>query len=215
MDVMAIIVGDIHGNVEKVKTFLAYKPEAEHVALGDYMDSIMEPVGRQIETLQLLMSSNVVLLWGNHDLHYLTKQLFQFAGYNSDHAQEFQEILEANVSRFYPAYVADGWLCTHAGVHRILAKDRTVQDLERLFCEEWQKYLQDRSRGYRFKSIFTFDYMCEGELAPDSIKQVFGHDELSDAAFINPKCVSIACSDSGAVWIFDTETNEIKDILIC
>jgi hypothetical protein len=209
---VAIICGDIHGNVEKVKTFLAYKPEAEHVAVGDYLDSFFEPVARQIEALQLLMSSNAVLLWGNHDLHYLQPPLFQFAGFNLDHANVFQEILEANIRRFKPAYVADGWLCTHAGVHRILAKDRTVQELERLFCEEWELYLQDISRGYRFKSIFSFDFMCEGELAPDSIKQVFGHDELSDAAFINPNCVSIACSDPGTVWIFDTTTNKIKNI---
>lgn len=209
---MAIIVGDIHGNVEKVKTFLAYKPEAEHVALGDYLDSFTESVDRQIETLQLLMSSNAVLLWGNHDLHYLKTPLFQFPGFNLDHAQEFQEILETNKNRFKAAYVEDGWLCTHSGVHRVLVKDQSVYKLESLFCEEWELYLQDRGRGYRFKSIFTFDFMGEGSLAPDSIKQVFGHDELSDAAFINPNCVSIACSDPGTVWIFDTTTNEIKNI---
>ena len=210
---MAIICGDIHGYLEKVKAFLAYKPEAEHVAVGDYMDSFTEPVVRQLEALQLLMSSNTVLLWGNHDLHYLKNPLFQFAGFNLDYAQKFQDILETNIRRFKPAYVAEGWLCTHAGVHRILAKDRTVQELERLFCEEWQLYLLDRGRGYRFKSIFTFDFMGKGSLSPDSIKQVFGHDELSDAAFINPNCVSIACSDPGTVWIFDTTTNEIRNIV--
>jgi hypothetical protein len=35
---MAIVVGDIHGDVEKVQVFLCYKPEVEHVALGDYLD---------------------------------------------------------------------------------------------------------------------------------------------------------------------------------
>ncbi|MDD2540636.1 MAG: hypothetical protein PHH28_06280 [Desulfuromonadaceae bacterium] len=30
---MAIIVGDVHGNVEKVRAFLDYKPEEEHIAL--------------------------------------------------------------------------------------------------------------------------------------------------------------------------------------
>ena len=45
---MAIIVGDIHGNVEKVRVFLEYRPEVEHVALGDYVDSFTEPVDRQV-----------------------------------------------------------------------------------------------------------------------------------------------------------------------
>ncbi len=48
---MAIIVGDIHGNVEKVKTFLVYKPGDVHVALGDYLDSFHEPQERKIGTL--------------------------------------------------------------------------------------------------------------------------------------------------------------------
>jgi hypothetical protein len=209
---MAIIVGDIHGNLEKVQAFLSYKPDQEHVALGDYLDSFTEPQERQLETMQLLLDSSAVLLWGNHDLHYLRNPLFYFAGYNLDWSERFCELLENEINRFLPAYVADGWLCTHAGVHKGIVKDRSVYDLERLFCEEWSLYLQDRSRGYRFNSIFTFDFMCEGVLAPDSIKQIFGHDELSDAAFVNPNCVSIACSQKGTIWVFDTETCEIKNI---
>lgn len=36
---MAIIVGDIHGGSKKARMFLEYKPEVEHVILGDLMDS--------------------------------------------------------------------------------------------------------------------------------------------------------------------------------
>jgi len=36
---MAIIVGDIHGDREKAQAFLAYRPDALHVALSDYLDS--------------------------------------------------------------------------------------------------------------------------------------------------------------------------------
>jgi len=92
---MAIIVGDIHGKVEKVTAFLAYKPDAEHVALGDYLDSYGEPIERQLESLQLLMNSEAVLLLGNHECHYLKYPLFQFAGYQVDHAGILQDILES------------------------------------------------------------------------------------------------------------------------
>lgn len=212
---MAIIVGDIHGNVEKVRSFLDYKPHAEHVALGDYLDSFTEPFERQLEALQLLLDSDVTLLWGNHDLHYLQGPLFQYPGFQIEYALSLQNILEDNINRFKATCVADGWLCTHAGVHQRIVNGRSVRGLERLLCEEWELYLQDRSRGYRFKSIFTFDFMADGVLTPDSIKQIYGHDELSDAAFVNPNCVSIACSDSGSAWIFDTATNEIKNIGVC
>jgi hypothetical protein len=52
---MAIIVGDIHGDIEKTRTFLAYRPEEEHVALGDYLDSFTERVEQQLESLHLLI----------------------------------------------------------------------------------------------------------------------------------------------------------------
>jgi predicted phosphodiesterase len=112
---MAIIVGDIHGDVAKASAFLAYEPAQEHVALGDYLDSFSESYESQIECLQLLMESNAVLLLGNHECHYLKKPLFQFAGFNYDYLRIFQDLLELNILRFKVAHAVDGWLCTHAG----------------------------------------------------------------------------------------------------
>ena len=77
---MAIIVGDIHGDIEKAGAFLAYNPDDEHIALGDYLDSFSIRVEQQTECLNLLMESNSVLLLGNHECHYLRNPLFQFAG---------------------------------------------------------------------------------------------------------------------------------------
>ena len=51
---MAIIVGDIHGNLEKARRFLAYRPDQPHVALGDYVDSFHEPIEAQVATVELL-----------------------------------------------------------------------------------------------------------------------------------------------------------------
>ena len=113
---MAIIVGDMHGNVEKVKAWLAYKPEVEHVALGDYLDSFYEPQERQIETLELPLKSDAVLLWGNHELNYVDHAPWLSAGYQYGLEKPYIDRLEANISRFEAAYAVDGWLCTHAGV---------------------------------------------------------------------------------------------------
>ena len=211
---MAIIVGDIHGNHEKARAFLNYRSEQEHIALGDYLDSFLEPAERQLETLELLMSSKAVLLWGNHDLHYLDYPQFQFAGYNLAWAGDFGQVLEKNIDRFVPSYLADGWLCTHAGVNSALVHGRSAQELDRLFCESWEEYLMDRAAGgkYRFKSIFTFDFLSVAMLVSDSIRQVHGHDEHSVPEFIKPNCVSIGCNDNGSAWIFDTETSEIKNL---
>lgn len=207
---MAVVIGDIHGDVEKAKAFLAYKPAALHVCLGDYLDSYLEPFERQLACLHLLMYSDSVLLWGNHDVHYLRRPIFQFPGYQQEHAAIYQELLEQNIVRFKVAHVADGWLCTHAGVHSgFTAKQDDVVELADMFNSAWESYLINRKEGYRYKTIFRFDFMAEGVLAPTNIKQVYGHNELSPAEFVNQYCVSIACNDKGVAYLFDTENTEI------
>lgn len=207
---MAIVIGDIHGDVDKARAFLAYKPKALHVCLGDYLDSYLEPFERQLECVHLLMDSNAVLLWGNHDVHYLREPIFQFPGYQQKYAALYQELLEQNIVRFKAAYVADGWLCTHAGVHSgFTAKQDDVAVLADMFNCGWESYLNNRQEGYRYKTIFQFDFMFERALVPTNIKQVYGHDELSPAEIVNLSCVSIACNEKGVVWLFDTENTEI------
>ena len=139
---MAIIVGDIHGDVEKARAFLEYEPAEEHVALGDYLDSFSESLESQVECLQLLMNSQAVLLLGNHECHYLKKALFRFAGFNYDHLRIFQDILEQNIQRFKAAYAVDGWLCTHAGLHRgLTAGVKNVDRLASLLNRSFERYL--------------------------------------------------------------------------
>jgi hypothetical protein len=115
---MAIVIGDLHGDLEKTKAFIAYKPKEKHVALGDYVDSFFVRPEQQIEALKLLLASNCVLLWGNHDLQYLPQRPWICSGYQEKEAylycHLFAPALENN--RLKAAYAADGWLCTHAGV---------------------------------------------------------------------------------------------------
>lgn len=112
---MSIIVGDIHGNVEKVRAFLEYKPEEEHIALGDIVDSELEPPSRQIECLNLLFESKAILLWGNHDIQYADfPYTYSCSGYIQDNP--VPQIVRDNQQRFKAAHAVDGYLLTHAGV---------------------------------------------------------------------------------------------------
>jgi len=69
---MAIIISDIHGDIEKARAFLAYRPEAEHIVLGDLVDNVRKGItlDDELACLDLLFSSNTKTLWGNHDLAY-------------------------------------------------------------------------------------------------------------------------------------------------
>lgn len=112
---MAIVIGDIHGNVEKTKAFLDYKPEELHVSLGDIVDSDIEPPSRQIECLNMLFDAGSVLLWGNHDIQYAN---FPYKYLCSGHIQDnpVPQIVRDNQHRFKAAHAVDDYLLTHAGV---------------------------------------------------------------------------------------------------
>jgi len=228
---MAIVVGDIHGNVEKVRVFLDYRPEQEHIALGDYFDSFYEPLERQLECLQLLLYSPAVLLWGNHDLQYLSTPPWYCLDYQHGSKQPLVDIIEANKWRFKAAYAVDGWLCTHAGVHVSIAKRKSVvPDIaDRLnaymsnFLENPVTYQQDnfiasgppifnvgKRAGHgnaRFSGIFWFDFQKETGLAP--IKQIFAHTELSEPVVAENFVALDTSNVRDKCWLYDTVTNEL------
>ena len=147
---MAIIVSDIHGDINKARAFLAHEPGAEHIVLGDLCDNsnIGITLDDELACLDLLFASDAVLLWGNHDLAYTLEQPWRCNTWHAlpseDKIQQYIERSEylrrvynefgdvfvrdilserfvKNRHRMRVAYVVDGWLCTHAGISPILA----------------------------------------------------------------------------------------------
>ena len=124
---MAIIIGDIHGDLAMVEAFLGYKPDAEHIALGDFIDS-RNPEANLWDELRCLdrllksaLDSNTVLLWGNHDLAYTCEQPWKLRLYSHEIFEtRYASAREKGLLR--AAYAVDGWLCTHAGVSTALTR---------------------------------------------------------------------------------------------
>jgi len=118
---MAIIASDIHGDPAAARAFLEYQPDELHVCLGDLVDSRDKNITEANEKrcLDLLLQSDSILLWGNHDLAYLREEPWRaFCDFQGRVWPEFQFAR----SRFLAAYAVDGWLCTHAGVSPGLAR---------------------------------------------------------------------------------------------
>ena len=206
---MAIIVGDIHGDVEKVQAFLSYRPEAEHVALGDYLDSFHEPVESQMEGLNLLMASDAVLLLGNHEAHYLEDPLFMFPGYSESNARLFRPLLEKNISRFRAAHVVDGWLCTHAGVIGEIAGDDDIETIAERINRGWSDYLKDRASEFIYSSVFFYNVLFEGELIARDIPQIFGHVEFQNPVRENSYLALDTTNFTNSCWMYDTERAQL------
>lgn len=225
---MAIIVGDIHGNVEKVKAWLAYKPEEVHVALGDYLDSFCEPQERQLQTLELLLGSDAVLLWGNHELNYVDHAPWLSAGYQYGLEKPYIDLLEANISRFRAAYAVDGWLCTHAGVSEKIFK-MVGDNPDPVAVADWlnvkmEKFVEERKtfnsalfdighgRGgsAAIGGIFWYDHLREYGLA--DCKQLFGHTAGKEVV----QKENYICLDTtnvpGVAWVWDTAENKLVEL---
>jgi hypothetical protein len=221
---MAIIVGDIHGNLEKVQAFLNYRPDQPHIALGDYVDSFGEPLEWQLECLIRLLDSNALLLWGNHDLHYLKNPPFECSGYQKWLAYRFRDIYEQHRHRFRAACAVDGWLCTHAGVSRKLSRDCTdpkmlAERLNRMMdrylegvCRRSAIFYIGRRRGglQRSGGIFWFDNLRETGLA-EQIPQIIGHTEQEPVATGN--LVTLDTTNNYRICtLYDTQINELVKI---
>ena len=202
---MAIIIGDIHGNEAAARAFLLHKPEVTHVALGDLVDS-RKKVGFESEAacLDLLLSSEAVLLWGNHDLAYLPERPWRCYGNYGELA--FRQRYHLNRDRFLAAFAVDGWLCTHAGVSPEIATlvpaETIAMGVDAVACwlnVEFARQLQIRDTdvivgeprfgfgplfnisvwrgGCRsYGGIFWFDAESEqSQPAPAVGQQIFGH----------------------------------------
>ena len=225
---MAIIVGDMHGNVEKAKAFLAYRPEKQHVALGDYLDSFYEPQARQIQTLELLLRSNAVLLWGNHELNYVDHAPWLSDGYQYGLEKPYIDLLEDNIYRFKAAIVVDGWLCTHAGVSEKIVKmvgdNPDPGEVADWLNAKMAKWVDDRKsynnivfdigRGRggseAVGGILWFDHVREYGLA--DFKQLFGH-TAGKQVIQKDNYICLDTTDvPGVAWVWDTEENKLVEL---
>lgn len=124
-----LVLPDIHG-----RKF--WKQPCEHIDdyekvifLGDYFDpyrhehiTFQEAIDNFNEIIELKQHNmeKVVLLLGNHDLPYFSKDYYRFLSYHSRHSNEYHAqiaaLFEDNRDFFKIAHVEDDVLFTHAGV---------------------------------------------------------------------------------------------------
>ena len=81
---MALIMGDVHGRVDRVEKFLLHRPEEEHIFLGDICDSFYASPKEMIECLRIISLSDARVVIGNHDIHYADIQPFRCSGFSKE-----------------------------------------------------------------------------------------------------------------------------------
>lgn len=141
-----LCIGDLHGkNCWKQIDLTKYD---KIVFLGDYVDC--ESIDNEIQISNLsdivnLKRNNpekIVLILGNHDIHYSEFPKYQCRGFNADIQPTLTELFNSNLDQFCVAYQKENWLFTHAGLtnkyfHHIMecsamefkAKEKNIADL--------------------------------------------------------------------------------------
>jgi hypothetical protein len=125
-----LILCDIHGSTFW-KTAISENPDCRYIFLGDYLDPY-----HRIEQENLLQNlqeiiqikkddpDNVILLLGNHDLHYFTTDILPSSCFDSFLAERASIAFRDNLHLFQYAFQEDNYIFTHAGiVHKWFTDD--------------------------------------------------------------------------------------------
>lgn len=117
-----IAIGDIHGRKNWKKIVEAH-PTDRIVFLGDYCDpyynmSNCDVLSNLLDIINLKKErkDNIILLLGNHDMHYIYDDFTVGTRYNSGIAELLKALFEDERKLFQFAYQEGNTLYTHAGV---------------------------------------------------------------------------------------------------
>lgn len=147
-----VACGDIHG-WNSWKKIVSKESDADKIIfIGDYFDSRGHSPNRQIvnfkDILELKRSNprKVVLLFGNHDFHYIKGINEHYDGYQFGYAHDIGEVIEQAIKEnlVQMCFKHDRFLFTHAGLTKTWAKtylgsdageitDVTIQVINDLF----------------------------------------------------------------------------------
>ncbi|MDR1879170.1 MAG: metallophosphoesterase [Bacteroidales bacterium] len=118
----SIIIGDIHGSRFWKKT-VEDNPNCRYVFLGDYLDPFENMDNNELtdnlkEIIQLKKDNpdNVVLLLGNHDMHYITSDMCPSLRFDLSIYEKANELFIHNFHLFHYAYQIESCIFTHAGI---------------------------------------------------------------------------------------------------
>ena len=117
-----IIIGDVHGSTywkEAVKK----NPGCRFIFLGDYLDPYEDISHQKLidnfkEIIQLKKEhpGGVILLLGNHDLHYFTTDIQPSTRFDYGVAEKASNLFFEHIALFQYAFQEDNCIFSHAGI---------------------------------------------------------------------------------------------------
>ncbi|MDR1980412.1 MAG: metallophosphoesterase [Tannerellaceae bacterium] len=137
-----VVFGDIHG-LTCWKDIIKEHPDCRYVFLGDYLDpykyvdntALVDNL-KEIIQLKKTHPDEVVLLLGNHDLHYFSTDIVHSTRFNFGIAKEVSSLFLSHIHLFQYAFQEEHCVFTHAGIAHQWFVDDFKGDLERNIADQ-------------------------------------------------------------------------------
>ena len=221
-----LVVPDVHGRIFWHKAKELVNDVDKIVFLGDYLDPYDHEkitFNDAIKEFKLILEfkdkypDKVILLIGNHCMHYVIKEFMNCSRLNIVRRDEIHKLYNDNIDKFQLIYLSDNYLFSHAGFYLNWVNKYKIT-LEELL--DFKKFLKERWNTLEDFSYFRCGIDSVGsciwadireslsnELLPN-IQQIVGHTMLKNP-YISQ---SISCLDVQKCFILNTETKEINEI---
>ena len=122
IEIPIIVFGDIHGSTFW-ETVVDENPACRYIFLGDYLDPYKNvPEWQLIENLKKIIQfkkerpDDVILLLGNHDMHYFCSDMYPCSRFDFFIAKEVSVLFRENIHLFMYAFQVDNCIFSHAGI---------------------------------------------------------------------------------------------------
>lgn len=223
-----LIIPDVHGRKFWHKAKELINKVDQVVFLGDYLDPYSREgitfedalnEFKQILEFKEKYSDKVVLLVGNHDMHYIQLEFMDCSRLNVYRRVEIHDLFMNNIDKFQLIYEINNYLFSHAGVYLEWIKkyEITLKELfnfKKFIKERWntlEDVSYERGGWCKVGSCIWADIResIQNELPVIFKKQIVGHTQMQENPYITSR---IACLDVRQCFILDTEKDEIKSI---
>ena len=222
-----LVIPDVHGRKFWHKAEELINNVDQVVFLGDYLD----PYSHEGITFDTAMEEflkildfkekyrdKVVLLVGNHDMHYIKIEFMDCSRLNYQQRQNIHELYQKHLDKFNLVFqYKDTWLFSHAGVYLDWLKSNQLNiddllDFKTFLKEQWETLENLTSYRGGYDPVGSCVWADIRESVENTVllgyHHIVGHTMLKNP-YISQ---SISCLDVQKCFILNTETGEINEV---
>lgn len=214
-----VAIGDTHGKADwKMLTDTRFD---KLVFIGDYFDSFHLDATAQINNFLDIVAykrahpSKVVLLFGNHDFHYLPIARLRgetYSGFQDQYASRIGELIRENLTLLQMCYKEENYLFSHAGVTHTWLNNAGYIDGEvdsfvnALFKTQPEKFLFNGWNPYGDNITQSPIWVRPASLKKnaykyETIKQVVGHTRVERVEIVKDRYFFIDTMDASREYL--------------